>query len=104
MSVDRKKYSVAEFYDDLQVIPSCWIQKDNVNCLWPTHLTSKSSIDRAVIRQYMPQEGAEWPTLKIVKIFGESAEDTSTLQDSDDNLNSTIAMIGARKSRQKRHK
>lgn len=66
----EKKYAITEFEAGLQIVSSCWIDKNKITCWWPSHLTSKTDVTRAVL-QTMPQED-KWSKLTIIKIFGSS--------------------------------
>lgn len=69
----EKKYAIIEFEDGLQIVPSCWIDENKITCWWPSHLTSKTDVTRAVLHETMPQEDDKWSKLTIVKIFGSSS-------------------------------
>lgn len=70
MSNPRKKYSIVEFPNGLQIIPSCWINLQNNESIWPSYVKSRQTLDKLLIKAVIPIEIDKWDTCKIRRIFG----------------------------------
>lgn len=60
-------FSIAEFDDGLQLVPTTWLTNKNTLCKWPLHL-KQSKLNKAIEAREKPKEN--WIECKIVKIFG----------------------------------
>lgn len=74
MSQIQKKYSIVEFPDGIQIVPSCWINSDGNNCIWPSYMKSQYALDKLLIKAMIPSETTKWDTCKIKRIFGSAGE------------------------------
>ncbi|EZA46848.1 hypothetical protein X777_01146 [Ooceraea biroi] len=61
-------FIVAEFSDGVQVIPSLWLQDEEV-CKYPAHYKTDARIRKAVEKQEIPS--FNWALCRINRIFGE---------------------------------
>lgn len=62
-----ESYSVVNFHDGLQAVPTKWIK--NKKCAYPSFLKSESRIQRAIRSKLNPQHN--WELLDIIKVYGE---------------------------------
>uniref|UniRef100_A0A1Y1N1H4 Uncharacterized protein n=1 Tax=Photinus pyralis TaxID=7054 RepID=A0A1Y1N1H4_PHOPY len=62
-------YSVVEFSDGVQVVPTSWIFKEcNIDmCWWPPNCNDKFQINRLVSGNHNPE--SNWKKHKLLKIF-----------------------------------
>lgn len=63
-------FIIAEFQDGLQLIPAVWFNADKQTCIWPSHYKTKLRINKAIIKQEIPQNESDWEELRIKRIFG----------------------------------
>lgn len=70
MTKVQKKFSVVEFPDGLQIVPSCWIDKDKNECIWPGYIKSQYTLDRLLTKAIVPDETVKWDICRIKRIFG----------------------------------
>lgn len=70
MSKPSKKYNIVEFPDGLQIIPSCWINTQNNESIWPSYVKSRQVLDKLLTKAVVPVETNKWDTCKIRRIFG----------------------------------
>lgn len=59
-------YSIVEFTDGVQLVPSQWLTANN-KCYYPPYL-AQSRIDKAIQNREMPEKS--WPTHAVLRIFG----------------------------------
>lgn len=69
MCTIQKKYSIVEFSDGLQIVPSCWINKYENESLWPSHVKSQNTLDKLLHKSVLPSKTETWDTCKIKRIF-----------------------------------
>lgn len=74
MSNIRKKFSVVEFSDGMQIVPSCWINELRNDCIWPSHIKSQYALDKVIAKTAVPQESTTWDTCQIKRLFGSAGK------------------------------
>lgn len=62
------RYSIVEFDDGIQLVPTSWIFNNNKKCHWPSY-TKQEKINRAILKEECPDD-YKWSTFKILRIFG----------------------------------
>lgn len=63
---EKKRYSIVEFEDGLQLIPNNWFHEDRSKAYWP-YFTSNMRYEKAVQRMEEPE--LTWSKYPIVKIL-----------------------------------
>jgi hypothetical protein len=59
-------WSVVEFIDGIQLVPSNWINKNTGQCSWPTY-ANQTKTNRAIKEKEIP--GENWPTHQVLRVF-----------------------------------
>lgn len=70
----QKKYSIVEFSDGLQIVPSCWINNYGNESIWPSHVKSQYTLDKLLVKPLLPPGNETWDTCKIRRIFGSAGK------------------------------
>lgn len=65
------RFSVVEFEDGLQLVPSNWL-KGSSECFWPAHGNLKK-LDKNISQCEEPDDEI-WEIVKVVRIFGTASE------------------------------
>lgn len=65
------RFTIAEFEDGLQLVPSNWLQGTS-ECLWPTHGNIKRL--HKYIVECMEPCYETWEIVKVVRIFGTASK------------------------------
>lgn len=66
----NRKFTIVEFSDGLQIIPSIWLNITKETCIWPSHFKTQLRINRAIMTGEIPKEQCDWEELPVKKIFG----------------------------------
>lgn len=64
-------YSIVEFEDGLQMIPTSWLIRDKNAAFWP-QFTSHARFIKAVQKKILPEDN--WPVYNIKKILGTASK------------------------------
>ncbi|KYN21195.1 hypothetical protein ALC57_06437 [Trachymyrmex cornetzi] len=91
--MDKYQFTIVEFDDGLQLVPTIWCDTNKLLSIWPSHMKTKFRINKAILTREMPREGFDWEELQIKKILGRAktyaegleklivAQDTSNIDD-----------------------
>lgn len=74
MSKILKKFSVVEFPDGLQIVPSCWINGPQNESTWPSHIKSQYTLDKLLTKAVVPSDSSKWEICKINRFFGSAGK------------------------------
>lgn len=74
MSKTVNKYSVVEFPDGLQIVPSCWINEQRTESIWPSHIKSQYALEKLLTNAIVSLETATWDVYKINRTFGSAGK------------------------------
>jgi len=74
MSKTQKKYSIVEFPDGLQIVPSCWINTHQNESIWPSRVKSQYTLDKLLTKGELPSKIDTWDICKIKRIFGSAGK------------------------------
>ncbi|KAK0076822.1 hypothetical protein PV325_004813 [Microctonus aethiopoides] len=111
----KKKYTIAQFEDGLQIIPTCWLNEKKDGSWWPSHIKSLNTLEKLIKAANLPEDVENWNLCKVERCFGSTddwfrakeklveAEETSCLIESDELSDNELAMK-LKKQRRKRAK
>lgn len=68
------QFTIVEFYDGLQLIPTIWCDKEKLSSIWPSHMKTKFRINKAILGKEMPRERSDWEELPIKKLLGKASK------------------------------
>ena len=64
-----KKFSIVEFADGMQIIPSSWMDADRQRSIWPSHIKNLYTLNRTIMKGIVPVDHDEWEKCDIVRWF-----------------------------------
>lgn len=65
-----KKYTIVEFKDGIQLVPSKWLDRRGKSCSWP--LYDKLRYDRAVINN--EDADPSWKKFPVIRLMGSASK------------------------------
>ncbi|KAL0117637.1 hypothetical protein PUN28_008798 [Cardiocondyla obscurior] len=63
-----RRFSIVEFEDGIQLIPTLWIFNENKKCYWPCY-TKQEKINQAIFNEERPEDD-KWKSYNVIRIFG----------------------------------
>ena len=63
-----KNFSIVEFADGMQIIPSNWMDADGQRSIWPSHIKNLYSLNRTIMNGIVPVDRDKWEKWDIVRV------------------------------------
>lgn len=72
----NRTFTVVEFSDGLQIVPTIWLSTTKESCFWPSRFKTQLRINRAILTSEMPKkkEECDWEQLPVKRIFGSAGK------------------------------
>ncbi|XP_015589343.1 uncharacterized protein LOC107264982 [Cephus cinctus] len=62
-------YTIVEFTDGIEMVPTIWLSDDKKSCIWPP-TKDQIRINKTIANLEVSRNEDEWPVCEILKIFG----------------------------------